>query len=86
MPTPAHVELANALLAAAKLREQSFNHGFAARMQAANQPCDFNQLYGLSIREAAEADGANPFLSWPVYLLLTNSWNNALDWAEANKG
>lgn len=81
---PSHQELARAILAAAKEREDSFDHHTAARKQANGEMCDFNQLYRLTIREAAELDGVNPFLSFPVYLLLTNSWNEALDWAKLN--
>lgn len=81
---PAHVQLAHAILATAKLREESFDHGTAARMQANGEMCDFDKLYRLSIRDAAEVDGMNPFLSFPVYLLLTNSWNDALEWAKLN--
>lgn len=77
-------ELAQAILTAAKKREDSFDHHTAARMQASGEMCDFSQIYHLTIREAAELDGANPFLSFPVYLLLTNSWNDAIDWAKLN--
>lgn len=81
---PSHKELARAILAAAKEREDSFDHHTAAQMQRDGKVCDFDQLYRLSIREAAELDGVNPFLSFPVYLLLTNSWNDAIDWAKLN--
>lgn len=77
-------ELAQAILEAARKREASFDHSTAACRQADGQMADLSQLYGMSIREAAEADGVNPFLSFPVYLLLTTSWNDALDWATLN--
>ena len=79
---PSHKELAKAILEAARKREASFDHSLAARMQRDGLPCDFNQLYGMSIRDAAFDDGVNLFLSFPVYLLLTNSWNESLDWAK----
>jgi hypothetical protein len=80
----AHQELAQAIVKAAELREESFDHGRAAQAIAAGGLVDMESFYRVSLREACDADGANPFLSYPVYLLLANSWNQALDWAQAN--
>lgn len=79
-----NVELAKAILAAAKRREESFSHAEATAASTAGKPVDMESFYGLSLRQACETDGVNPFLSFPVYLLLSNSWNNALDWAIVN--
>ena len=85
MPIPAHQELARAIVAAARRREESFDHGMAASLQRRGTVSNLHELYKLSIQEASEVDGVNPFLSHPVYLLLSQNWNAALDWAEANK-
>lgn len=77
----AHNELALAIIEAAKRREESFDHGAA---QAVGQ-APVESFYKLSLREACEADGVNPFLSYPVFLMLSTNWNEALEWAQLNK-
>lgn len=77
----ANAELARAIIEAARKREASFDHGAAAI--CGHAPAE--SFYGMTIRDACEADGVNPFISYPVYLLLSNCWKSALDWAESNK-
>lgn len=77
-------ELAQAILAAAKRREQSFDHGAAARAEADGKSVSAKLFYKMTIREACEVDGVNPFISYPVYLLLSNSWDDAIEWAAVN--
>lgn len=79
----AHNELALAIIEAAKRREESFDHCAAAA--ARNRVVDAESFYKLSLRDACEADGVNPFLSYPVFLMLSTNWNEALEWAQLNK-
>jgi hypothetical protein len=74
-------ELADAILKAAKLREESFDHHAASR----GDVVDACSLYRCTLYAASTADGCNPHLSIPVYLMLTGSWNDSLNWAEVNK-
>lgn len=80
-----NVELARAIIAAAKLREESFDHQAATAACNGGGMVDMKSFYKISLRDACEADGVNPFLSYPVYLLLSNNWNDALEWAMLNK-
>ncbi len=66
-----HNELAQAILVAAAFREESFDY--------------VERCWRVSLRDACEAAGSDPLISYPVYLLLANSWNEALEWAELNK-
>lgn len=77
----ANQELALAIIQAAWLRKDSFDHHAATKVHTA--PAE--SLYRLSLRDACEDNGVNPLLSLPVYLLLANSWDDALEWAQLNK-
>lgn len=81
----ANTELARAIIEAARKREESFDHGAASRADADGASIPASRFYRVSLRDACEADGVNPFISYPVYLLLSNCWNDALEWAELNK-
>lgn len=82
-------KLIEAILLAAKFREESYDH--AASHQAAqdtSKDCtvvDFNQFYSLTLKEAcdkaAEEVGFDMNGTLPIYLLLKNSWNDSLEWA-----
>jgi len=79
------IELAQAILKAAKLREESFDKqkAYEANNEAIDSGygmVDMSQFYRLSIRQCA--DKANKELSTPVLLLLTGYWNESIKWAE----
>lgn len=80
----ASVMLANTIVEAARLRENSFKHDVAAKAQAAGKKTDFTELYGLSVYAAADQAAAGNGLEHPTYLLLTHCWNEAVDWATDN--
>ncbi len=76
--------LAKAVLLAAKLREDSFDLIKANKMHK-DVPLNYSSCYKMTIREAAdkaaEELGYDSRGTEPIYLLLTNSWNSAIDWA-----
>jgi hypothetical protein len=66
--------------AAAKQRELE-KRGFNPRSVVG---VDFTQYYKLTLLEACQLvakEYRSEDLAYPVYLLLQNSWNDALDWA-----
>lgn len=81
---PAHVQLAKAILAAAEVREKSFDHAAAHKAEANGDLVDYKRFYKVSMHDACFPDGGNPFIGYPVFLLLTNSWNDAIAWAKEN--
>lgn len=70
-------ELANAVLAAAKRYEDSFDHKAAVEAVAAGRFVDFRLYYGTTLLEACEGP-------WQLaaHLLLRADWNGAIDWAK----
>lgn len=75
------VTLATEVLAACKLYEESFDKEKAARMQedaAAGKLANFAECYTMTLMQACTPAGS---LAMPVYLLLTGTWNDTLDWA-----
>ncbi len=76
-----NIELANAIQASVKAREESYDHAAAAtdwglRLAAVVR----TEFYGKTLEEAC--DEAAGKLSYPVYLLLKYTWNDATMWAE----
>lgn len=74
--------LATAVLASAKAYEESFDKVEAAKghkIVEAGGIFDFNKCYQMSLHEACRQNGRA--LCQPAYLLLQNSWNDALEWA-----
>lgn len=79
--------LAKAIKLAAKIREESYNHEASnAAENLQNNMIDFNKFYEKSLLkasdEAAELLGFDETATQPIYLLLQNSWNDILDWAD----
>lgn len=79
-----NVKLAIAIMGSAKAHEESFDRDKANALHA---ECgedyttgQFEQCYKISLIEACEQVAGE--LARPVYLLLRNSWNDALAWAE----
>lgn len=83
-------KLAMAILLAAKLREDSYDvnkaHELGKSCAVKCLVADYTTCYDLSLFEAcdkaAEEVGFDTRGSQPVYLLLKNSWNESLAWAE----
>lgn len=83
---PAHMQLAQAVIAASTLREESYDTAAAEAYTAEQEAVpierrimDYEQFYRLTLREACEQ--ASKEFSEPVFLLLHSNWNDALDWA-----
>lgn len=93
--TPEASTLASIILAAAKLREDSYDHAASDKAKAACESSpglsnylDFDRFYltdiGQATHDAAKAAG-QPELAYVAHLLLKATWNNALDWAKDPK-
>lgn len=84
-------ELSTLIKLSAKIREESFDHVKAEKMQKEytihyNMP-DYNNCYNKSISESVQEaiiqlKMDNKLLE-PVYLLLQNAWNDSLQWANS---
>lgn len=77
--------LAEAILATAKAREESYDKVGAdmGSVHAQNNShvfFDANLYYRLTLEQAAEQSCPAPFIE-PVTMLLRNNWNESLDWA-----
>lgn len=79
------LSLAEAILATAKAREESYD---IDKADAQEEQCekdetifDFNEFYGLTLEQAAEQQCPAEFVE-PVAMLLRNNWNDSLDWAK----
>jgi hypothetical protein len=79
-------KLVKAIKLGAKFREDSYDHLTATARSNKGEMVDFNQFYGITMREAAEKAtklvGFDPIDVEPVYLLLNLCWNDILAWAE----
>lgn len=80
-------KLANAIKRAAQIREESFDHEAYSKTKPTEKGVLLiENFYQVSVRtacdEAAEEAGFDTRGTEPIYLLLINSWNEALDWAE----
>jgi len=79
------LSLAEAVLATAKAREESYDQVGAdmASVSAQNNSIGFDAetYYKLTIQQAAEQCCPAPFVE-PVAMLLRNNWNDSLDWAK----
>lgn len=80
-------KLADAILLAAKLREDSFDHEEAQRLGNGKQAfaSDFLKCYKLTMDQAAEKAADQVGLSKKdvvVIRILLNNWNDAVNWAE----
>lgn len=79
--------LARAIVMAAGIREASYDVEGAQKAVDSGIFTDYTKFYGKTIEEAADeaADGVglDQTRTPPVYLLLKNCWNEALEWAEA---
>ena len=77
---PAHMQLAQAVIAAATIREESYDRE-AANKSGKNltRPVNYESFYRLTLREACEQ--VSKEFSEPVFLLLYSNWNDAIDWA-----
>lgn len=82
---PAHMQLAQAIIAASTYREESFDHVAARAYTKKHQAgvtlasMDYGQFYKLSMRQACNQ--ASPEMGDILYLLLQYNWNDAIDWA-----
>lgn len=82
--------LAWAVKRAAQIREESFDHEAKDREQKQQRGrlflIDMKKFYKISLHKAcdmaAEEVGFDAQGTMPIYLLLRNSWNEVLDWAE----
>lgn len=79
------LSLAEAILATAKIREESFDHKQAAidkTKHAAERTSPGYPLadYKLTIQQSAEQVCPAEYVD-PVAMLLRNNWNESLDWA-----
>lgn len=85
--------LAKAITASAKAYEESFDREEAMRARAEytdklsrGSDCgipmipDYSNCYKMSLLDACNRESGQ--LAQPVYLLLQNCWNDALDWAD----
>lgn len=79
-------ELAECIIDTARAREESYDHDAAqeAKLDRPDSPIDYNEFYKLDLRAAAEQECPAALVK-PTYLLLASNWNDALEWAEANK-
>ncbi len=83
---PSNIELANAIQASVKAREESYDHAAADAATSSKCCChamaavDYTEFYGKTLEEACNE--ASDALSYPVYLLLKYTWNDAIMWAE----
>ena len=81
-------KLATAIKLAAGFREDSYDNKSAevASNSENDIDLDFKKFYKLDLKEAcdkaAEAVGYDTGGTEPIYLLLNNSWNESLAWAE----
>ena len=75
-----HQILAQKILQATELREQSFDHNHAAHLNASQTYPNFNECYNLSLRTACNL--TDPIMEDLLVSLLLNSWNDAIEWAE----
>lgn len=86
--------LAKAITASTNAYEASFDKDEALRLRTEYEDklraCsqydvplmpDYNKCYKLSLHDACMQE-AGTHMSQPVYLLLRNSWNDALQWAD----
>ena len=80
-------KLAKAILMAAKLHEGSYDYEVANKIEEGISTTDYNQFYKLPLRDAcdkaAEQLGLDTKGTPFIYLLLKNSWNDALEWAKS---
>lgn len=81
-------KFASAIIMAAKIREDSYDRKAADK--ASKGPrliVDYNKFYQKDLYEAAEEAvkkvGLNTEMVQPIYLLLSYTWNDALEWAES---
>ncbi len=82
--------LITAILRAAELHERSYNHEKSAKLEKEGKIApDFHTCYELPLQEAcdkaAEEVGFDERGTEPIYLLLKNSWNDSIAWAEKYK-
>ena len=81
-------QLAKAIKAAAKAREESFDSDAAdaAVEKQGNKfpPVNSEQFYKLTILQACEKV-CDPDLVEPVRIMLTTAWNDSLMWADDTK-
>jgi len=82
--------LAEVIKRAAQIREESFDHEAYGKVKPTERRTTIVEIfYRISLRtacdEAAEEVGFDTRGTEPVYLLLANSWNDALSWADIMK-
>lgn len=78
----AKLKLAKAIYNSARLREESYDHvraNIAASHDTDMRCIDFSQFYNVTLLDACKQADAE--LYHPVYFLLRDNWNSALDWA-----
>lgn len=82
---PSIKALAKGIVDSAKRHEDSYNKAAADAATAAIEDddnehvfVDYSKFYRLTPQQACEPEGE---LAMPIYLLLTYSWNDALNWA-----
>lgn len=73
------MQLAQAVIAASTLREESYDHKAASEADKNHtRLVNYESFYRLTLREACEQ--ASKEFSEPAYLLLHGNWNEAIDW------
>ena len=80
--------LAQTILKAQELREESFNHKAADKAVKEKRGfIDFIEFYTLSLEEAAdkacELSGYDTRATQIVYLIIKHLWNDSQDWAKS---
>ena len=79
-------KLSQAIILGAKLYEQSYDHKKSKELETTLELADYNTYYKMTLKdacdEASETVGYDTRGTEPVYLLLKNSWNDCIAWAE----
>jgi hypothetical protein len=81
--------IANTIILATDIRENSYDHIKAKQIERKNKYIDYASFYTVSLNVSsqmacAQIKGAED-LTHIIYLLLKYAWNDSLEWAERNK-
>lgn len=81
-------KLQNAITLAAKYKEESYDHEEAEKHVDSGSIVNFRDFYKMTLRNACKKavievyGNRNVKMETPIYLLLSNSWNEALDYTK----
>lgn len=80
-------KLASAILRAAEIREESYNHHASDEAVKCSRCVDFSKFYRSDLHQAAEQAvveiGLDLDMTQLIYLLLKIAWYDVLEWAES---